>query len=319
MGIIAIPLWGICACLVNILEKGDMKSKPVLLPIRDGDLDEVHRFLSENYNLPVTLKIWRETFDCKWMRNKPNNGFMYKVDNNTVGVLCALYSEQYESNRKQLICNLCTWFVLKEYRAYSLKLVAHILSQKDFMFTTLTLKPGYVKMHEAFHFSKYDNTRYLYIFHCSIFLSLNFQAKIYSKVSDMESILTPEALKISQDHAPLSIVKQLAVKVLHKSCLILYIVGSAQCMPYANIIYVSDPDLYSKYYLSIGKHLLNKEHAFYSRILAGHLNQMPSLSFRGKSEPPMMYRGEFLDGKCPKEVYSQVTLAASIASFQKDL
>lgn len=295
-----------------------MECKPELLPIEDESLDDVYSFLSKNHNLPVTLKTWRETFNCKWTENKPNNGFMYKVGNNIVGVLVALYSDQFRDDKRYQLCNLCTWYVLKEYRNLSFKLLNHILSQKEFSYTTLGMDPRFIKLHKTFKFSLFNNTDFIYILHYPKVIPSGFGLKIYSNLSDIQNILSSEALKVSQHHEALSLVNQFAISDSNNSCLIMYISGFTRNLHYSNIIYISDPDLYFKYSFSVGNYLLFKKRKLYTRVLKSHLRHVPWVSLKVKSHNAMMYRGESIDGEHPQEIYSENVFGAFVTPFSKD-
>ena len=295
-----------------------MEYKPELLPIADDNLDDVYSFLAKNHNLPVTLKTWRETFNCKWIENKPNNGFMYKIGDNIVGVLVALYSDQFKNNKKYQLCNLCTWYVLKKYKNLSLKLIHHILSQKEFNYTTLTMDPRLIRLHKSFKFSSFSNTDFLYIPHYPKVFPTSYGLKYYSNLSDIQSILSLEALKVSQHHETLRLVNQIAISDSNSSCLIMYIGGFARNLHYANIIYISDPDFYYKYSFSVGSYLLLKKYKLYTRVLKSHLSHVPLISLKVQSRSSMMYRGESIDGEHPQEIYSESVLGAFIAPFSKD-
>ena len=115
-----------------------MPNKVTLRGILDEDLDDVYRFVSKNFDPGVKLETWRLAFYRSWMHEKPNNGFILVADKTIVGVFCALYSQQQTRKGIQNVCNTSTWFVMDTYRSHSLKLMAAMMDQKGFLFTSLS-------------------------------------------------------------------------------------------------------------------------------------------------------------------------------------
>ena len=135
-----------------------MPDKVTLRGILDEDLDDVYRFVSKNVDSGVKLETWCLAFNRSWMHEKPNNGFMLVADKTIVGVFCALYSQQQTRKGIQNICNTSTWFVMDAYRSHSLKLMAAMLDQKGFLFTSLSASPNVHELHRIFGFRTYITT-----------------------------------------------------------------------------------------------------------------------------------------------------------------
>ena len=59
-----------------------MPERVIVKEICDEDLEDVYRFLSENFDPGLEFDVWCLAFNRSWMPEKPNNGFMVHTNVN---------------------------------------------------------------------------------------------------------------------------------------------------------------------------------------------------------------------------------------------
>ncbi|MEA2079339.1 MAG: hypothetical protein U9P00_05695, partial [Pseudomonadota bacterium] len=69
-------------------------SKPSVEPIKDEELLDFCRFLTENLSHERSAEDWAEAFRQDWGVEKPNNGFLIRVDGQIVGGIGAIYAQR---------------------------------------------------------------------------------------------------------------------------------------------------------------------------------------------------------------------------------
>jgi len=77
-------------------------TRPVIEPIKDSDLLEYCRFLTENLSRERTAEAWAQAFKQDWGVDKPNNGYMLKDGGRIVGGIGAIYSERLIRGKPEL-------------------------------------------------------------------------------------------------------------------------------------------------------------------------------------------------------------------------
>ena len=69
-------------------------SLPALEPIRDEDVLDFCRFLTEHLSGERTAEQWAQAFRQRWCPDKPNNGFVIRQDGRIVGGIGAIYAQR---------------------------------------------------------------------------------------------------------------------------------------------------------------------------------------------------------------------------------
>ncbi len=111
---------------------------PALAPIRDDDLLEFCRFLTEHLSKERTPEQWAQAFRQNWGVVKPNNGFLLRAEGRIVGGIGAIYAERTIRGQPERFCNITSWCVLESHRAQSMRLAMAVVSQAGYHFTDLT-------------------------------------------------------------------------------------------------------------------------------------------------------------------------------------
>ena len=281
-----------------------MSDKVTLRGILDEDLDDVYRFVSKNFGLGVKLETWRLAFNRSWMHEKPNNGFMLVADKTIVGVFCALYSQQQTRKGIQNICNTSTWFVMDAYRSHSLKLMAAMMDQKGFLFTSLSASPNVHELHRIFGFRTYITT----LVAIPNLLKLIYVSKKLDILVDPKSMgkyLDSDVKQISIDHTDIPTVQQIVFRAAGEALLVIFDTRRVRGVPATNIFYLSNPDMFYQNRYEICSYFLLHKHTLFTRIHRCSMSKVPAFSLEIKRNITLFYNGDIAELSFPEFTYSE--------------
>jgi len=281
-----------------------MTDRVTLRGIFDEDLEDVYCFLSKNFDPGVKPDIWHLAFNRSWMPEKPNNGFMLVVNKTIVGVFCALYSQRKTSKGIQNVCNTSTWFVLDEYRSHSLKLMAAMLDQKDFVFTSLSTSSNVYELHRRFRFQTHVTT----LVAIPNLPKLNYFSKKLEILVDPESIhkyLDSNVKQISVDHSNIPTIQQIVFHTEDEALLVIFDILRVRGVPVTYIFYLSNPDMFYQHRKEICSYFLLHNHTLFTRIHRCSMSKVPAFSLEIKRNIALFYQGDFAGLSFPEFIYSE--------------
>ena len=281
-----------------------MPNGVTLRGIFDEDLDDVYYFLSNNFDPEVKLDIWLSAFNRSWMPEKPNNGFMLVANKTIVGVFCALYSQQQTRKGIQNICNTSTWFVLDKYRSHSLTLMAAMLDQKGFLFTSLSASPNVYELHRIFGFRNYFTT----LVAIPNLPKLNCISKRLEILTDPESMgrcLDSEVKQISIDHRNIPTVQQIVFNAADEVLLVIFDIRRVRGVLATNIFYLSNPNMFYQNRYEICSYFLLHNYTLFTRIHRCSLSKVPAFSLEIKRDITLLYKGDITELSFPEFIYSE--------------
>ena len=281
-----------------------MSSMVTLREIFDKDLEDVYYFLSKNFDPGVKLDIWHSAFNRSWMHEKPNNGFMLKENEAVVGVFCALYSQRQTRKGIQNVCNTSTWFVLDTYRSHSLELMAAMLGQKGFLFTSLSTSPNMHELHRQFGFQSYVTT----LIAIPNLPKLNYFSKKLEILIDPEFTskwLDAHIKQISIDHMDIPTVQQIVFRTSNETLLVIFDIRTVRGVRTTNIFYLSNPDMFYENQYEICSYFLFHNHTLFTRIHRCSMSKVPTFSFEMKRNITLFYQGDIEGLSFPEFIYSE--------------
>ena len=174
-------------------------SKPCVAPIKDEELLDFCRFLNENLSQERSPEDWAEAFRQDWGVEKPNNGFLIRVDDQIVGGIGAIYAERLIRGKPEKFCNITSWCVLDQYRSQSMRLALALTSQPGFHFTDLTPTEVVSKTLQFLKF-KPMNERQAVFPNFPWPFSMLAGVRAITDPDKIEQVLSPEERKAYLDH-----------------------------------------------------------------------------------------------------------------------
>jgi len=265
-----------------------MQDRVSLREIFDEDLEDVYYFLSSNFDPELKLDIWLKAFNHSWMPEKPNNGFMLEENGTVVGVFCAFYSQRKTRKGTQYVCNTSTWFVLDTYRSHSLKLMAAMLGQKRFLFTSLSASTNVYELHRRFKFQSYVTT--------------------LIAIPNLPSIgrsLDADIQQIRLDHIDIPTVQQIVFRAADEALLVIFDIRRIRGIPATNIFYLSNPEMFYQNRKEIRSYFLLNNHTLFTRIHRCSMSKVPEFSLEIKQNITLFYQGDIDELSFPEFIYSE--------------
>jgi hypothetical protein len=278
---------------------------PKIEPIGDEDLPEFCAFLNKNLGPDRPMDRWATIFQQGWDAHKPNNGFLMRDENGAlVGGIGAVYAERVLRGRSERFCNITSWCVLEPYRTHSLRLALALVAQPGYHFTDLS--PTQV-VAGSLQFLKFRPMNGAAI----VIPNLPWWTPGVRVLSDLEAIaaaLSSEDAKTFADHRHLPELHHVAVGRPGAYCHVGYRRGILRRLPCAVILHISDPDLFLRYHLDLGRHLLLRRGLVTTRVEARLLPRHPRLSARVDGYYKKVFRSDTLAESDISNFYSELAV-----------
>lgn len=252
-------------------------------PITTADLAAVADFLHTNLNDRVP---WIRSFEATpWTAGAPNHGYLLRDGDRVVGALLALYSERLIAGRRERLCNLGSWCVLPEYRSSSMSLLRALLAQDGYTFTVLTPDAGSQEILAWLGFQVLDTTAA--VIPNLPWPVLPWEARISADPDVIARTLIGTQLALYRDHADALAAHHLVLTRGTASCYLIWRPARYGKKPVAQILHVSDPDVFHRSLLPLARHFLLAEHLVATVAELRLIDRRPRLSVRYTVWPKM--------------------------------
>jgi hypothetical protein len=251
------------------------RARAQILPIGDDDLGEVVAFLHAHHNAHVP---WSSACSPPWGMRGPNHGFMLREGSTVVGTVLAVYSERIIEGRVERFCNMGSWCVLPSHRSRSLALLAKLLAQEGYHFTSLSPNRGPQEILTWLKFRPIDTSAALVP--NLPWLSPPGRTRVFTDPRDIEHALDGRELQIYRDHSAALAARHVVLSRGGRTCYVLYRVFRHRGIPvFATVLHVSDPEVFRSGWAALSRHLLVR-HGLIATLLERRLvPDPPRLSF----------------------------------------
>lgn len=281
-------------------------SMPALVPIQNDNLEEFSEFLHQHLNPQIPVEGWVQAFRVNWITDRPNYGFLLRDDNGrVVGGIGAIYSQQVIRGRPERFCNISSWCVLEDYRSQSMRLAMAVVSQEGYHFTDLTPTTVVADSLRFLKFKPLDSDR-------TVLFNLPWPAfgisdvRVLTNPEEIESALPDASARVFHDNSGFPWLSSVAVGRPGAFCAVLFRRGILKRLPSADIIWLSDPDLFVRYFRILGNYLLFRLGMVTTRVESRFLAETPLLSTRLTGYKQKMYRSETLQDSDVTNLYSEL-------------
>ena len=278
---------------------------PTLEPIRDEDLPEFCRFLRENLSRERSAEEWAKAFAQDWYPSKPNNGFLIRQEGRIVGGIGAIYAERPVRGRLERFCNITSWCVLDAFRAQSMRLAMAVAAQPGFHFTDLTPTEVVSKTLQFLKF-KPMNERHAILPNLPWPFARLAGIRVVSDPEQIGRLLAPDDAKAYRDHCHLPWLRHLAVGLTDAWCYVVWKRTRLKGITGAIIIALSDPQLFLRYRLALGSHLLVHHGLSYTRVESRLLPRLPTLCIEWSGYRSKVFKSDTLTAADMSNLYSEL-------------
>jgi hypothetical protein len=272
-----------------------------IFPITDADIAAVADFLRANYKDRIPWA--RSRLAGPWKVEAPNHGFILRDRQRIVGAHLAFYSERLLAGKVERFCDLGTWYVLPGFRFHSIRLIKAVLAQDGYHFTALTPSDKVAPIHTRLGFRSLDTSAVL--IPNLPWPTLPGHTRISADPEVIEGTLAGMELELFRDHAQALAVRHIVALGGYDSCYVMYREGDAKGVPLAEIVYVSNPELFHRAILPLTRHLLVRHRLLATRAELRIIGPRPALSFRANPSPKL-YRSASLAPDQIDDLYSEL-------------
>jgi hypothetical protein len=264
---------------------------PAVEPIRSETLQEFCTFLHTHLNSGIPADKWASAFRQDWGVTESNHGFgMRDGDGRLVGGIGAIYAERIIRGRPERFCNITSWCVLEEYRSHSMRLAMALVSQPGYHFTDLSPTKVVAGTLKFLKFKLMDRR-------ATAMPALPSWTPGVRTVNDpdaIETALNPADAKVFRDHRHFPWLRHVAIGRPGAYCHIAIKTARMKRLPCADILYVSDPELFLRYRPTVSRYLLLHCHILSMRIESRLLPRLPKLSAQVDDYFLKVFRSETL-------------------------
>ena len=280
-------------------------AQPSLHAIRDEDLPEFCRFLTEHLSAERTPEAWAQAFLQSWCPDKPNNGFLIRHDGRIVGGIGAIYAERIVRGQPERFCNITSWCVLDAFRTQSGRLAMAVVSQPGFHFTDLTPTEVVSKTLQFFKFKPMDE-RHVVWPNLPWPFGRRGGIRVITDPDRIGEVLAPADARAFRDHRHLPWLRHLAVGRPGACCHVVWRRTRLKGLSGSMILAFSDPDLFLRHRLVIGSHLLLRHGVPFTRVEARLLPRVPMPSIALAGYRNKVFRSERLTEADISNLYTEL-------------
>jgi len=230
-------------------------ARPSIEPVTEATLPEFARFLCTHLHADRTAAAWEAGLRTQWSADAGNYGFVLRDKGEIVGGIGAYYADRWIRGQRERTCNITSWCVLDGYRQQSVRLAMSLLNQGGYHFTNFSPTTVVGSTLKFFKFKELDER---------VVVVLNLPCipigatQLLVNPAAIEAALQGEALKIYHDHAMFPWLRHVLIGRPGHWCHVIYKRRSYKGLPCADLLYISDRDVFASAFRRLAGHLLRK-------------------------------------------------------------
>ena len=288
------------------MSAGGAAPRARLAAIGDADLDAACTYCHTHLNRRIPVADWKRAFTQPWIPEKPNNGFMLVDGDRVVGLFGAIYAEREIAGQRHRLMNHTSWSVLPAYRRQSLELLQALLAQTGYHVTSFTPNPEVVEI-----------CRYLGFFllrpETAAWPNLPWSGlaggpgRVVTDPDHAQGLLPAAAARDFANHRPFPWLAQLALgSDTGGWCHVLYKRKTWKKLPCADILHLSDPEIFLECRPALARHLLLGRGIASIQVPRRHLPRTPPDAWTGRDDQPRLAISPALDPAHLTALYTEM-------------
>lgn len=229
-------------------------AKPTIEPITDATLAEFAAFLEAHMPARRAADDWVRGLATHWGETRPNYGFLMRDQGEVVGGIGALYADRVIRGQPERFCNITSWCVLDSHRKYGMQLAMAIVGQAGYHFTDFSPTRVVAGVLQFLNFRALDEG-------VAVIPNLPWllgSGRVVTDPREIERLLPAAQAAIWRDHRAFPWLVQLIVGEPSAWCHVIYKRRRFKGMACADIVYVSDAPLFSRYLGGLCRHFLRR-------------------------------------------------------------
>ncbi len=234
----------------------------VVRPAGEADIDSAVDLLHGHMSAKISRERWRSLLDYPWRPPDADRGCVAVDGDRVVGFLGLVYVDRSFAERTERFCNICAWYLLKDYRGRGIgREIQNVsIANKDQNYTLVTATAGTDRAFRGAGFDVLDDKRYLLRRREGAARRLEWR----EGPDAIAESFSPQDRAILEHHRAFSL-RHLLISAGGRSC---YLVVQARKqgadVNYHQVLYASDPDVVAAHGQAIADAILEPGRAVFA-------------------------------------------------------
>jgi len=208
------------------------------------DIDSICTLLYTNMNPDFPVARWKALFTPTWCTDNPDMGIVAEDGDRIVGYHGHICSYRTIGGRRERFVNFTSWYILKEYRTQGLgsSMLEMATADPETTYTVFSLSPKRIDFFKTLGLNVLEEERLLWRKTGAPYTNLEL-------IHDPEQILmraNPDEIKILNDHLDLPVTPVLVSTKCTQCLLLLSIAKKGGGITYYDVLYRSNPGLFTE-------------------------------------------------------------------------
>jgi len=269
------------------------------------DIDAICNLLSENMNSKFPPERWERLFTPSWCMDSNNIGIVAEDNGKIVGFHGHVCSSRPLGMRLERFVNFTSWYVLKEYRGQGLgsAMVRMAISEPDTTYMVCSLSPKRVDFYKKLGLDVLETERFVWRRDGHEYDNLEF-------IVDVNQILmraNPAEAKVVEDHLGLDVTPILVSTRCTQCLLLLSITRKKDDVTYYDVLYRSNPPLFTSRARDIAEALLPDDECVFAADCRFVEDDGPGAEVE-VIQSPRFYKTSRVDPRDIDLAYSEIVL-----------
>ncbi len=213
-------------------------------PAEEADIDGVSDLLHANMSARIDTKRWRKLLDYPWRPPDAPRGMVALDGRRIVGFLGLVTADRLVGGRVERFCNICAWYLLKEYRGRGIgqKIQLASIADPKTTYTILTATAATGRAFAAHGFRVLDAERYILRRRPGAAAGLEW----IEDPDSLEARLDGEAREIFRTHRAFNL-RHLLVRAGGRACyVVLQVKRKGDDVDYHEILHIGDAAFFAE-------------------------------------------------------------------------
>lgn len=207
------------------------------------DIDAICSLLHTHMNPDFSPQRWKRLFAAPWRTDQSDIGIVAEAGGRIVGFHGHICSYRTIGTRSERFLNFTSWYILKEYRGQGLgrAMLEMATADPDTTCTVISLSPKRVEFFKTLGLQVLDSERLLWRKDGHEFENL----ELIREPDTMIARANPDEVKVLKDHLGLAVTPVLVSTRCTQCLLLLSITKKGNDTTYYDVLYRSNPGLFT--------------------------------------------------------------------------
>lgn len=215
----------------------------ILRRVEPRDIDEICTLLHTHMNSKFPVNRWKNMFAPNWCSGDPDMGIVAVDGDRIVGFHGHICSYRTFGSRTERFVNFTSWYILKEYRKHGLgsAMLEMATSDPDTTYTVFSLSPKRIEFFKTLGLNVLEEERYLWRKRGVEYDNL----ELIHDPDQIRRYANPDEVDVLEDHICLPVTPVLVSTKCTQCLLLLSIAKKKGGVTYYDVLYRSNPGLFT--------------------------------------------------------------------------